>query len=259
MKQLRTALVTGSSGGIGEAFARLLAAEGYHLMLTARSEDKLQSLARELAEANDVTVSWVADDLEDPEAPARIHRACRVENMDVDLLVNNAGFGVYGPFAETDIDQSRAMLRVLVSSLTDLVHLFLPSMLKRGSGGVINVGSTGSMLPCSNMAVYCAAKAYVLSLTEALSMELEGADVTATALLPGNTSTGFSGRAGTGHTRVARYLPMTADEVARIGYDAYLRGKPVVVAGRSNRLQMKLVPLFPRCMVRSVTRFFLNA
>ena len=259
MKQQRTALVTGASSGIGEAFARLLADDGYNLMLTARSEDTLQLLARELTEDKGVTVSWVAEDLEDPEAPARIFEACRVENMDVDLLVNNAGFGVYGSFVEMDGNESRAMIRVLISALTDLVHLFLPPMLRRGRGGIINVGSTGSLLPCPNMAVYCAAKAYVLSLNEALSVELKGSHVTATALLPGNTSTGFSVRAGTGHTRVARYVPMTAAAVARIGYKAYRRGQPVVVAGCSNKLQMKLVPLLPRCMVRSVTRYYLNA
>jgi hypothetical protein len=259
MKQRRTALVTGASSGIGEAFARMLSDEGYNLMLTSRSGDRLQELSRELSGDKGVTVSWVAEDLENPEAPARILEACLVENMDVDLLVNNAGFGAYGSFSESEIGESRAMIQVLISALTDLTHLFLPPMLRRGSGGVINVGSTGSLLPCANMAVYCAAKAYVLSLTEALSMELKGSDVTVTALLPGNTSTGFSGRAGTGHTRVARYMPMSSDAVARIGYKAHLRGKPVVVAGRTNSLQMKFVSLLPRCMVRSVTRYYLNA
>ncbi|MCJ2165219.1 MULTISPECIES: SDR family oxidoreductase [unclassified Pseudodesulfovibrio] len=259
MQNRRVALVTGASNGIGAAFARLLAGKGFDLMLTARSERRLAELAGALGRDSGVEVRWVAADLADIDAPGRIQQACSDAGMEVDLLVNNAGFGAYGRFIEIDAEESEAMIRVLVASVTQLAYLFLPGMLERGRGGVINVGSTGSLLPCPNLAVYCAAKAYVLSFSEALSVELRGSGVQATALLPGNTSTGFSSRAGTGQTRVARYMPMTAEDVARIGYRAYVRKRSVVVAGCFNALQMRLVSMLPRCVVHAVTRFYMNA
>ena len=255
----KTALVTGASNGIGEAFARLLAKNGFDLMLTARSSDRLADLARELEREHGVTVRWEGVDLAAPDGPERIQAACIMADMNVDLLVNNAGFGAYGRFLEIDHRESEAMLRVLIGSLTELTYRFLPGMIERGRGGVLNVGSTGSLIPCPNMAVYCAAKAYVLSFTEALSVELRGSGVTATALLPGNTGTGFAARAGTGRTLVARYLPMTPETVARIGFRALARKRPVVVAGCLNALQMRLVGVMPRCMVRAAARFALKA
>jgi short-subunit dehydrogenase len=259
MQNRQVALVTGASNGIGAAFARLLADKGFDLMLTARSERRLAELAGALGRDSGVTVRWVAVDLAEIDGPERIQQACSDAGMEVDLLVNNAGFGAYGRFIEIDVKESEAMIRVLVASVTQLAYLFLPGMLERGRGGMINVGSTGSLLPCPNLAVYCAAKAYVLSLSEALSVELRGSGLNVTALLPGNTSTGFASRAGTGHTRVARCMPMTAEDVARIGYRAYVRKRPVVVAGCVNALQLRLVSLLPRCVVHAATRFYMNA
>jgi len=258
MDKRKTAWVTGASGGIGEAFARLLAAEGYDLLLTARSEERLDRLAGELERERGVSVRWVAADLSRPGAVGEIVREFGDAGMEADLLVNNAGFGEYGRFAEIG-GESEAMIRVLVSSLTELTFRILPCMLERGRGGIINVGSTGSLVPCPNMAVYGASKAYVLSFTEALDQELRGTGVTVTALLPGNTRTGFAERAGTGATRVARCMPMAPEAVARIGFRAHLRRRAVVTAGCGNVLLLQLARLLPRRTTGCVSRWFLGA
>ena len=258
MQTKRTALVTGASGGIGEAFARLLAREGFDLILTARNGARLEALAGELERLSAVSVRWVAADLEQPGAVDQIIVAMGDAGMEVELLVNNAGFGEYGRFAEIG-GNSQAMIRVLIGALTELTARILPCMIERGRGGVINVGSTGSLVPCPNMAVYGAAKAYVLSFTEALAIELKGTGITATALLPGNTRTGFAERAGTGHTCVARSMSMPPQAVARAGYDAWRRGRTVAVAGCGNKVMMRLAGLLPRCAVNAVTRRILAA
>jgi len=258
VQKRRMALVTGASRGIGEAFARLLAREGFDLLLTARDGDRLSALAAELERDCAVRVRWAGIDMEQPGAVDRLVESFGDEGMEVELLVNNAGFGEYGRFTEIG-GGSEAMIRVLVTSLTDLTARILPCMVERGRGGVINVGSTGSVVPCPNMAVYGAAKAYVLSFTEALSIELAGTGVTATALLPGNTRTGFAERAGTGHTCVARCGAMSPEAVARVGYRAHQRRRPVAVAGCGNQLLLRVAGLLPRCAVHAMARRFLGA
>jgi len=259
MESKKVALITGASSGIGEAMARLLAEESYDLILVARNEERLNELAEEIADKSGASAWALVSDLSDPKSPSEIFDAVTGWGMDVDLLVNNAGYGAYGKFTEIESSNNIDMIQVMISSLTELTNRFLPFMQKRGSGGVINVGSTGSLVPCPNMAVYGAIKSYVASFSEALSEELRGTGVTATALLPGNTRTGFSQRAGTEKTRVARLLPMSAESVARIGYRAYLNGRPRVIAGCFNAIQMGMVPFMPRFIVNRLTRFYLAA
>jgi short-subunit dehydrogenase len=258
METTQTALVTGASGGIGEAFARLLADKGYDLILVARREERLVELAQELESLYSITVWPLPMELADPESPREIFRAVTSENWHVDLLVNNAGYGTIGNFSESNDMNNSEMIQVMLTTLTSLARLFIPPMVEKGTGGIINVGSTASLVPCPNMAVYGAIKAYVASFSEALSYELRKTGVTVTALLPGNTSTGFSRRAGTESTLVARFNAMSAEAVARIGYRALQRGRSRVVAGCFNALQMAMVPFMPRCAVNRLTSMYLT-
>jgi short-subunit dehydrogenase len=242
----KTALITGASGGIGYELSKLFAADGYGLVLVARSQDKLEQVAAELSQGYGVNVVPLAVDLGDPTAPAKIHAALQAKSLRVDALVNNAGFGVHGPFAGTDWSEEWTMLQVNVVALTQLTKLLLPGMVERGWGRVLNVGSTGSFAPAPLMAVYGASKAYVLSFSEALAEELRGTGVSVTALCPGVTRTGFQARAGVGGTRYVQSGAMSAQQVAEIGYRALMRGRPVVVPGASNSALIFLARFMPR-------------
>lgn len=259
MHKREVALVTGASSGIGEAMARLLAGKGYDLILVARSEDRLTQLGEELEALYDVSIRPLVADLADPNSAADVYMKTCSWDVEVSLLVNNAGYGILGKFSEIESSNNNDMIQVMISSLTELTKLYLPTMLEHGKGGIINVGSTGSLVPCPNMAVYGGIKAYVASFNEALSDELRGTGVTATALLPGNTRTNFASRAGTEKTLVARMMPMSAKEVARIGYRAFERGRSRVVAGCFNSIQMAFIPFMPRFIVNRMIRFYLSA
>ncbi|MEA2565364.1 MAG: uncharacterized protein QOD49_541, partial [Actinomycetota bacterium] len=186
------ALVTGASGGIGEELARILARHGYDLVLVARSADKLAALAERLELDHGIQVRAIAKDLARPDAAAEIHEWLAAEGLTVDVLVNNAGMGLLGKFAEIGIEGDVEMLRLNVEAPTLLTRLLLPSMLERGSGRILNLASTAGFQPGPLMAVYYATKAYVLSFSEALANEVAGTGVTVTALCPGPTETGFS-------------------------------------------------------------------
>jgi hypothetical protein len=242
----KTALITGASGGIGYELSKLFAADGYNLVLVARSQDKLDQAAAELGGRHAVGVAVLAVDLGDPAAPEEIMATLQAQAITVDALVNNAGFGVHGPFAQSDWAEELAMLQVNVVALTRLTKLLLPGMIERGWGRVLNVGSTGSFAPAPLMAVYGASKAYVLSFSEALGEELRGTGVSVTALCPGVTRTGFQARAGVGDTRYVHSGAMSARQVAEIGYRALLRGRPVVVPGVSNSALIFLARFMPR-------------
>jgi short-subunit dehydrogenase len=182
----KRALVTGASGGIGLEVARVLAGKGYDLALVARSGDRLEALAAELGGA-----SVVVADLSSPSAPAEVAGAI----PDVDVLVNNAGVGAYGLFADADLGATMAMVALNVGALTELTHRYLPGMLARGSGRILNVASTAAFFPGPLMSVYYATKSYVLSFSEGLAEEVRGTGVTVTALCPGPTATGFQAAA----------------------------------------------------------------
>lgn len=251
----QTALITGASGGIGEALARRLARGGHDLVLVARTESKLQALADELARRHGVSARAMAHDLADPESPRRLVEQLAAAGLRVDILVNNAGFATYGPFAELDLDGELRMLQVNIVTLTHLTRLLLPGMIARGRGRVLNVASTAAFMPGPLMAVYYASKAFVLSFSEALGNELQGSGVTVTALCPGPTSTGFQARAQMERSRlVSGRKIMDVETVAEAGYAGMLRGRPLVIPGLMNRVQAFLPRLIPRSLLPQIVR-----
>ena len=242
---MTTALVTGASGGIGLEIARVLAPD-HDLVLVARSAAKLESIAAELGGAR-----AIAADLSDLSAVAKI----AAEVPDVDVLVNNAGVGDFGPFAEADPDRTIAMIQLNVTALTALTRQYLPAMVERGSGHVLNVASTASFQPGPLMAVYYATKSYVLSFTEAIAEEVRGSGVTVTALCPGPTSSGFQAAADMELSPLVanRKLPSAA-EVAAYGVKAMRSGDVVAVPGLMNKVMAGSVRLVPRPVMRRLVR-----
>jgi uncharacterized protein len=249
-----TALVTGASGGIGADLARLFAADGHDLVLVARSEEKLSGLAEELSGGHNVVARALPADLARPEAPREISDRLRAEGVAVDALVNNAGVGSYGLFAETDLRAELDLLQINVVALTHLTKLFLPAMIARRRGYVMNVASTAAFQPGPLMAVYYASKAYVLHLSEALSNETAGTGVTVTALCPGPTETGFVAAAGMGESKLFDANVMDSRAVAAEGYRGMLAGKSIVIPGLRNRLLAGSYRLAPRGLITRVVR-----
>lgn len=241
----KTALITGASSGIGLDLARLFASDGYEVVLVARSEEKLRSLARELGGR------FVIADLVRPDAPRQIFDAVR----EVDVLVNNAGYGLTGPFVETDLQKELEMIQVNIVALTHLTKLFLPAMVARRSGRILNVASTAAFQPGPLMAVYYATKAYVLSFSEAIADELRHSGVTVTALCPGPTETGFAAVANMESSRLFRMAkPMSSADVARFGFEAMKNGKRVAIPGVRNKLLAQSIRVSPRRVVTTIVR-----
>jgi short-subunit dehydrogenase len=235
-------LLTGASAGIGAALARVIAADGYDLLLVARRQERLDALAAELP----VAAHTMALDLADADAGERLEAAVATLGRPVDVLVNNAGFGASGLFAETDPARLGGMVDVNIAALVDLTRRFLPGMIERRRGGILNLASTAAFQPGPRLAVYYASKAFVLSLSEALSEETRGTGVTVTALCPGPTTSEFGAIAGMDRSRLFRYgRKMTAEDVAAIGWRAFRAGRRVVIAGATNRLGAAGAKLLP--------------
>ncbi|MBZ5593404.1 MAG: SDR family oxidoreductase [Acidobacteriia bacterium] len=251
----KTALITGASSGIGYELAKCFARDGTNLVLVARDEAKLGQIASELRSPG-LSVKVIVADLARPVAPSEILDATRAANLDVDYLVNNAGFGLGGSFVESDLRTELDMMQVNMVALVHLTRLYLPGMRQRRLGGVLNVASTAAFQPGPLMAIYYATKAFVLSFTEAIAEELRDTGVTATALCPGPTATDFQRRAQIEGSRLvrAKFAVMTAKEVAEIGYRAFLEGKVVVIPGLLNKIGAQSVRISPRALVRRVTR-----
>lgn len=250
-----TALVTGASSGIGLELCRLLAADGHQLVLVARDPEKLAPVSKELSERFGARVISIARDLTNPEAPVEIFRELERRSMSIDVLVNNAGYGLRGFFARTDPVLELEMIQVNVRALTHLTKLSLPHMLKQRQGKILNVASTAAFQPGPLMAVYYASKAFVLSFSEAIANELGGSGVTVTTLCPGATETGFQKRAGMEGTRLFRGRNvMDAQTVARLGYRGLMRGKRLVIPGLWNRLLVQSVRIGPRALVLKIAR-----
>ncbi len=257
----RTALVTGASGGIGAELARLFARDGWDVVLVARSRDGLEKVGRELAASFGATYHVVPADLADPAAPQAVYDAVQALGLQVDALVNNAGFGLMGAFVDTgrepptELGRELEMLQVNVVALTHLSKLFLPQMVERGRGYVMNVASTAAFQPGPLMAVYYASKAYVLSFSEALSVELADTGVPATALCPGATRTEFQAAANMENSRLFRAgHVMTAAQVAEAGYNAMLAGRSSVVTGAVNRVMAAGTRFIPRRMAARLAK-----
>jgi short-subunit dehydrogenase len=249
-----TVLITGASSGIGRALARLFAADGFGLVLAARRESTLEALAAELGSAYRVPVRFFAVDLSTHDGPDLLHADLLHAGVRIDVLVNNAGFGLQGSFVDLPLERQLQMMTLNMTTLTVLTRLLVPPMVQRRRGGVLNVGSTAGFQPGPFMAVYYATKAYVVSFSEALGDEVKDSGVMVTCLAPGPTETSFATEAGATNSRLFRGDTMTAEEVARIGYDGWKRGESLVVAGRRNRISQLLVRLLPRGYVRRVVR-----
>lgn len=235
--QGKTVLVTGASGGIGEAFAREVARRGGKLVLVARSEAKLRALAAELGGAH-----VIALDLGATGAAQRVHDEVTRLGLGIDVLVNNAGFGLFGKFDELSLAEQRCEIDLNVTALFELTHWFMP-MIERRQGGVILVASVAAYVPTPYMAVYGATKAFVLSFGEALWAEYRGRGVRVLTLSPGQTRTGFFARAGDGLKRMQQAAP---EDVARLGLAAYASGSASVVHGPQNALSVFLSRFLPR-------------
>ena len=247
MKPQQTALITGASAGIGLDLAWVLAEHGYNLILVARSFDVLQRLAADIKSKHAVSATPIRVDLSDPTTPQHLYDSLAAQGIVVDVLINNAGFGLLGRFDRIDESRMYDMIQVNVTSLTALTRLFLPGMIERGNGRVMNVASTAAFQGGPYMTVYYASKAYVLSLTEAIADELRHTAVTITALCPGPTRTKFAEVAQMTMTNLANTpLMMDSMTVARYGYKAMMRGQRVAISGVINRFVAFSTRLVPR-------------
>jgi len=247
LENIETALITGASKGIGEAFARQLAALGKNLILVARSEDKLNALAEGLAEQHGVKTAAVAADLSRPGSAALLFAETERQGLVVDLLINNAGFAKAGAFTNLPFDVQADMVRLNVNTLMELTRLYLPAMRHRQRGGVINVASNAAFQPVPYMAVYAATKAFVLSFSEGLAEEVAADGVTVMALCPGATATDFWTVAGTWEDR--RYIMQTADKVVAVALRAFEQRRSSVISGLPNKVVAFSTRLAPRRLV----------
>ncbi len=246
----RTCLVTGASSGIGVELARLLAVRGHGVTLVARREDRLRVLADEIAAAHGVRAEVLSADLADEEVRAGIADRVTQRGLVVDVLVNNAGFSTMGPVARSDAARELAMVRTDVEAVVHLCSAFVPDMVDRGCGAVLNVASTAAFQPIPGQAGYAASKAFVLSYTRALAQELRGTGVTATALCPGPVETEFAHAAGLDEQQAGDALPrimwVPAPDVAKAAIEGLERGRDVVIPGTANRVSAGLATIVPR-------------
>ncbi|HEY2329414.1 MAG TPA: SDR family oxidoreductase [Verrucomicrobiae bacterium] len=251
-----TVLITGASSGIGLELAKCFAADKSNLILVARSTDALEKLAAELRGKFSVQVTVLTADLARPEAPQEIFGELKGRGIVVDVLVNNAGFGLQGMFLELPLARQMEILQVNQAALTALTGLFLPGMVARDRGGILNVGSIAAFQPGPGMAVYFASKACVQSFTEALAAELSETQVTVSVLCPGPTATNF-GKVARGDKVRRRKLPgMTAEAVAKFGHEKFRQGRVVIIPGWGNKFSTFAVRFIPRGVLRRLVKHF---
>ncbi|MCH7548340.1 MAG: SDR family oxidoreductase [Candidatus Krumholzibacteriota bacterium] len=249
----QTALITGASFGIGREFAKFFAADRYDIVLVARTEDKLDEVKRDLESAYGIEAHVVVADLADPTAPEAIWRAVSEKGIRVDTLVNNAGFGGFGLFHESDLEHELRMIQVNIAAVVALSKFFVREMVARGSGQIVNVASTAAYQPGPLQSVYYATKAFVLSFTEAMTNELHGTGVRAMAFCPGPTLTEFHARAGTERS-FKQIRQQSAVDATREGYQGMKKGKGVVIAGLQNRVLAFGTRFAPRSFSAKIAR-----
>ncbi len=249
---MTTTMITGASSGIGLELVEQFAASGDDVVLVSRSEDKLDELAQRIRDQHKVTATVIASDLAKPDAVDRLTDELNNRNISIDTLVNNAGFGALGKFAELSADRQIDMVMVNIVALTRLTRQLLPAMLQRKRGGILNVGSIAAYQAGPYMSVYYATKAYVLSFTEGLREELKDSGLHVTCLEPGATETGFGEDSGMGKLDMFSSQAMPAREVAKAGYEGYRNNEDVVIPGWKNRLMVTSVSLFPRFVTRKL-------
>jgi hypothetical protein len=249
------ALITGASTGIGRELADLAARDGYDVVLVARSESALEHVAADIRQKWKRTVVVIAKDLADREAPQQIFDAVSNRSLEIEVLINNAGFGLLGKFWELGEREQVEMIQLNVTAVTELTRLFLPRLIERRRGMILNVASTAAFQPGPLMSVYYATKSYVLSFSEAIHNEARDFGVTVTCLCPGATQTEFDKRAGTGNTKLfSSGRVMSARRVAEIGWNGTKRGKPLVIAGSLNGLMAFLTRFAPIQFTASMAR-----
>lgn len=255
----KTALITGASSGIGLELARINAEKGNNLVLVARSTDKIEELKKEFEKKYGIAVYIISKDLSLLNSAAEVYTELKQQNIAVDYLINNAGFGDSGLFFESNWEKQEQMINLNITTLTHFTRLFLKDMVDRKSGKIMNIASTASFQPGPTMAVYCATKSYVLSFSEAISNEVKELGVTITALCPGATVSGFQAAASLEGSNLfeGKKLP-SSKEVAEYGYKAMMKGKVVVIHGLMNSIMAGSIRFAPRSLVVKIARKMLE-
>ena len=253
-----TALITGASEGIGYELTKLFACNGYNLVLVARNEAKLNQIREDLSRAQGISVKVIVKDLSKSNAPYEIYDELKKDGIRVNILVNNAGYMVYGLFTETELSQELDMLQVLVWSPLVLTKLFLKDISREGGGKILNIGSIGSFNPGPLSAVYFAAKAFILSFSHAIAEELAVKNITVTALCPGGTRTQFHHRGKIENLFASKYGLMSAEKVAETGYKALMSNKRHVVPGIANKVIVFTGRLAPWTFRAKVAKAFMS-
>jgi len=244
-------LITGASSGIGFELAQLFAKNRHNLILVSRREDKLKQLAIDLKKTYKIKILTLSLDLSHTNATEEIFRQVKEKTISVNYLVNNAGFYVKGAFSETSWEEEEKLIQLQCLNHTHFTKQFLPDMIKKGKGGILNVASTGSFVPGPYNAIYCAIKSFVLSFSEALAEEVSGSGITITALCPGGTYTNFQDFSKRKKSFI--FPIMEASKVAEIGYKALMKGKRIAIPGMANKIQVFFMRFIPRNLVSKLT------
>jgi len=253
----RTALITGASSGIGKAFAEHFAKEGWDLVITARRKDRLDRLSEDLNKRCGTQAAVIVADLSDPESPDRVYNEIQSKGIQIDGLVNNAGYGIPQYFVNTDWEKHRDFIQVLVTSVSHFCHLFLSQMMARRYGRIINVSSLNGLIPCSpGQSLYASAKSFVVSLSHTLQAEAADKGVHVCALCPGFTYSEFHDVTGTRELvdTIPKRQWLRAESVAKLGFDAVMNGKPLCVTGRSSKINYALTKFLPRRMIIDIMK-----
>lgn len=251
----KTALITGASSGIGLELVRIHASKGDNLVLVARRKGKLEELKTELEKAANISVHVIEKDLSLVDAAQEIYNTTSQQNITVDYLINNAGFGDYGKYHESDWNKQAMMIQLNVTALTQLCKLYLKDMTERGNGKIMNVASTAAFQPGPLMSIYYATKSFVLHFSEAIANEVKDNGVTVTALCPGATISGFEDAANLGESKLFKGKKLPSSKVvAEYGHKAMMKGKPVAIHGFMNKVLANSVRFSPRGMVVKITR-----
>ncbi len=249
----KTVLITGTTSGIGYELSKLFAKNGDRLIMVSRNAEKLQKQQAELLNNYDTLIHTIAKDLSQPNAVMEVFDELQKRGLQVDILVNNSGFGIRGRFSDTDLEQELQILQVNIIALTQLTKLIIPGMIEKGFGKILNLGSICSFTPCPLQAVYCASKAYVLNFSNAIRFELAGTGVTVTTLCPGATKTEFPKKTNMEETILFKKMVMEAKTVAKIAYRGLSKNKKTIVPGIINKLLVHLIPFTPARITEELT------